>query len=347
MTIDGPALLQQHNPILVLFPHEPDKRERPGAREAERRGWGDYHPCSAEFLLARVQQRDQPRPYDFRGLFGQGPRPLERTGLDRLRQRLLGADPGETHGWELDIADIPSQDEKRAWQAYGDLLEETACPYECVAYARFVDGPSGAALQYWYLYLYNDFRNNHEADWEMAAIELTADGSPVQVGVSCHHRGFRRAWPDAPRAGERPIVHVARGSHGGYFAYRREGYPVLDLSRRTNLPLVLRMFTPLVERLPELRRWTDHPPADPQLDAGADALERGVRVQPSLRIMAGGTPPRSDAAFWWMRYEGKWGSTHTRIFGTVGVDSPWGPSHQPARWRDPVAWIHSLRSDEP
>jgi hypothetical protein len=346
MAIDGPALLQKHNPILVIFPHEPDRRERPGAPDPAGRGWGDYHPCSAEFLLALVEQRDQPRPYDFRGLLGQGARPLRRTGLEELRRRLLAVRPEQTHDWELDIADIPSQDERRAWQAYGALLKEAAYRDDCVVYGRFVRGPSGPALQYWFLYVYNDFWNNHEADWEMATIELKDDGDPVQVGISCHHGGFRRAWDAAPKAGERPIVYVARGSHGGYFAYRREGYPVVDLRRRTNFPLPLRVFAPVVERLPAWRRLTDHPPADPQRDAGAADFERGERIEPALRIMPTDGAAVADGSFWWMRYQGKWGSTHTRIFGTVGIDSPWGPSMQPERWNDPVRWLRSLRQDQ-
>jgi hypothetical protein len=345
MAIDGPALLRQHNPILVIFPQEPQKRERPGASDAAGRGWGDYHPCPAEFLLARVEQRDQPRPYDFRGVLGQGPRPLRRTGLEELRRRLLAASLDETHGWELDIADIPSQDERRAWAAYGRLLKETESPYKCVVYGRFVEGRAGPALQYWYLYVYNDFWNNHEADWEMVTIALNDHGAPAEVGISCHHGGFRRKWDGAPKAGERPVVYVARGSHGGYFGYRKEGYPVVDLRRRTNLPLPLRAFAPLIERLPAWRKLTDHPPADPDRDQDAADVERGERIQPELCILPDDGARAGGDACWWMRYEGKWGSTHTRIFGTVGVDSPWGPSHQPERWHDPVRWLRSLRED--
>ena len=50
----------------------------------------------------------------------------------------------------------------RAWQAYREILE-AADGSEAVVYARFVDGPP-TILQYWYLYIYNDFDNNHEGD---------------------------------------------------------------------------------------------------------------------------------------------------------------------------------------
>ncbi len=343
MNIDGSALLQRHNPILVLYPQE-SARERPGARRPGARGWGDYHPCSAEFFLDRVHQRDGPRPYDIRGLLGQSWRPLTRTSLARLRERLMSLGPDATRGWELDVADIPSQDERRAWAVYGDLLRESEHPYEPVVYGHFVEGPSGPALQYWYLYIYNDFRNNHEADWEMAAIELAADGDPVRIGLSCHHGGYQRTWADAQPEGARPIVYVARGSHAGYFAYREKGYDVLDLVRHTNLPSGLGFLKPLMEHLPSLRSWRDHPPADPLRDPRALERDRGVRLEPTLRPLPV-DPSNAGPDFWWMRYQGKWGSMHTRIAGTVGVDSPWGPSRQPVRWTDPVAWIRSLRID--
>jgi hypothetical protein len=56
--------------------------------------------------------------------------------------------------------------------------------------------------------------------------------------------------------------------------------------------------------------------------------------------------PPADSAWWWMRYQGRWGSIHTRIRGSIGVDSPWrsaptadGCNHyEDIRWRDPAAW---------
>ena len=66
--MDGQALLEKHNPVLVLFPQEPKEypqRKRPGAWRPGKLGWGDYHPCSVEFFLHRVKQRDEPKPWTF------------------------------------------------------------------------------------------------------------------------------------------------------------------------------------------------------------------------------------------------------------------------------------------
>ncbi len=344
MDTDGRELLSRHNPILVLFPQDPHGRRRPGAGRPGAAGWGDYHPCPAEFFLARARHRTRPASLAallLRRAWQRG----QRTGLEALRRTLAGVDPGDTCDWELDLPDVPSQNEARAWKTYGRLLLETEAPYEAVTYSRCVEGPSGRALQYWYLYLYNDFRNNHEADWESVVIELGEGGAPVQVGVSCHQRGYRRPWPSTPKDGERPLVYVARGSHGGYFGYRGEGYSPLELYNTTRLPALARFISPAFRRRPTLRRWLDRPPADPRIDT-APEHHVGVRVEPALRVVPE-VLPADDPAWWWLRYQGTWGSARNRLAGTVGVDSPWGPRGQTERWHDPVAWLRSLRDDVP
>ena len=57
-------------------------------------------------------------------------------------------------------------------------MRESEEPYERVVYGRWYQGSSGIALQYWYLYTYNNFGNNHEGDWEVVTLELAPDGSP-------------------------------------------------------------------------------------------------------------------------------------------------------------------------
>ena len=232
------ALLLKHNPVLVLFPQSPhdlSSRKRPGAWRPGRLGWGDYHPCTAEFFLARVTQRDQPKPWTFtiRSLIPQFFDPPARTGLDSLKEKTARLGSEATENWELDVSDIPSQNETLAWKNYRSLLAETENPYEPVVYARYVDGESGRALQYWYLYLYNDFRNNHEGDWEMATIELGPNDQPVRAAYSSHRGGFVRTWEEVRKhqqGGERPLLYVARGSHAGHFQYRQGGYHVVNLA---------------------------------------------------------------------------------------------------------------------
>ena len=345
-TAGGTTLLERHNPVLVLFPQEPNVRARPGAWRPGARGWGDYHPCSVQFFLARAHLRSGPPGYDPRDLLRWSWKPLVPTGLDAIRERLRGVEPEQTRGWELDVAEIPSQNETRAWRVYAALLDrpDDAHPYACVVYGRHVKAPR-PALQYWYLYLYNDFRNNHEADWEMVTIELSPDGKPLRVGLSSHHGGSRREWPQVRKVGERPLVHVAIGSHANYFEYRPRGYHVLDLIFRSNAPPFLGWLAKLAQHMPRLRRLRDLPPADSEFDAGPDPRHKGVRVSPELVPLPDSINQEPDSGHWWLRYRGKWGSTRPRIAGTVGIDTPWGDEGHDPRWEDPVAWLAHCRED--
>ena len=256
---------------------------------------------------------------------------------------------GATRQFELDLSAIPSQDQERAWQVY--LRLRASQPFRPVAYGRYFRGASGVALQYWYLYLYNDFVNNHEGDWEMAVLELGPDEGPLRAGYSAHHGGSRMDWDRAPKDGPRPLLYVAKGSHAGYFAYRPEGHPAIKLRRMVNYPLIsavaawlgLRWLTPS-RGLPALRRLRDYPPADPALDSWAPPEVKGLRLDPELRILPGsasGGPPVAgvDSKWWWLRYQGRWGSSRPRLTGTVGPEGPWC---QGQRWSDPIAWLAGL-----
>ena len=80
-------------------------------------------------------------------------------------------------------------------------------------------------LQYWLFYYYNDYQllgplsgGNHEGDWELVQLRLDAAEKPVQIVFSQHKQAQSKAWKDAPKAGNTPIVYVARGSHANYFS---------------------------------------------------------------------------------------------------------------------------------
>lgn len=81
-------------------------------------------------------------------------------------------------------------------------------------------------LQYWIWYPYDDYSpaipaedvwQVHEGDWESVAVILDLQGRPLLVALSRHCAGATRPWARAPRRGQRPLVHVAFGSHANYF----------------------------------------------------------------------------------------------------------------------------------
>lgn len=361
---DERALLERYNPALVLYPQDPT-RARPGAFRPEA-GWGDYHPCNVEFMLDRVTRRDRPPSYDYRGLLlltrwrKQFWGSLVPDRLGPLRQTLASVEPEETTPWELNVSDLPSQDEEGAWNTYARYLNGSPVdgePFRWVTYARYVEGRSGRALQYWYCYVYNDFLNNHEGDWEMATIVLGGDDRPVEVAYSNHHGGLRLPWEEVRRDGDHPLLYVSRGSHAGTFSYKSGGHPIGGELSTGSVPRAFAFLLPIrgvintviraLQRIPGFRVLRDFPPADPEQDRDADAEHLGVRVLPEVEVLPRIETVTPDSDFWWLRYRGRWGSTSPRLSGSVGVVGPWAGSPTDLRWPDPVAWAQSCTVAEP
>ena len=70
------------------------------------------------------------------------------------------------------------------------------------------------ALEYWFLYLYNDFYDAHEADWEGVTVFLH-DGTPLGATYSQHQGRVWVPWSAAP-IDRGPTLYVGRGSHANY-----------------------------------------------------------------------------------------------------------------------------------
>jgi hypothetical protein len=71
------------------------------------------------------------------------------------------------------------------------------------------------AVEYWLLYLYNDFYDRHEADWENVTVILQGQ-QPLGVSYSSHQGRRWSTWTNQTTSGTHPIVYVARGSHANY-----------------------------------------------------------------------------------------------------------------------------------
>ena len=71
------------------------------------------------------------------------------------------------------------------------------------------------AIEYWLLYLYNDFYDQHEADWEGVTVVLE-NGAPLGAAYSQHQGRKWIAWSDLGKTATHPVVYVARGSHADY-----------------------------------------------------------------------------------------------------------------------------------
>jgi hypothetical protein len=72
------------------------------------------------------------------------------------------------------------------------------------------------AIEYWFSYLYNDFYDRHEADWEGVTVFLHGT-TPLGVSYSAHQgRRFSPWSSQTTQGGTHPIVYVAYGSHANY-----------------------------------------------------------------------------------------------------------------------------------
>ena len=104
---------------------------------------------------------------------------------------------------------------------------------EYVYYGRVIRQSGWVILQYWYFYMFNNWRsgyfgvNDHEADWEMVNIYLceTPDGDlrPEWVAYANHDFSgddLRRHWddPEVEKIGEHPFIYCGAGSHASFYS---------------------------------------------------------------------------------------------------------------------------------
>jgi hypothetical protein len=136
-------------------------------------------------------------------------------------------------------ADVSSDHDGYALDFPGNALSSSACSYEtwqrqmtagrrATVYAHVATESGKLALQYWFFYVYNDFNNLHEGDWELIQLDFDAatpsaalGAHPFEVGYSQHAGAERAEWgaPKLELVGRtHPVVYPAEGSHANYFS---------------------------------------------------------------------------------------------------------------------------------
>ena len=313
-------LLERYNPILVLHPRDTSLK-RPGSWLGGK-GRGDYHPCTAEFFISRAAWYPVQR-----GLM-RAPSKKQAEAAGFIKNKVIEAN-GETSGWEIDTAAYSSGDSTAAWAAYGQWLAEEEEARRCVTYARCVPQGDRLALQYWYLYIYNDAGNTHEGDWEMASLLLDPASGPEWVGYAGHTGGAKRQWSKVNKDGDHPLVFVARGSHAAYLDHMPKGHKSLHLDLDKGLKPPLNQIVGLLQNAAQrtLYFWgvRDHTPAP----------DKAERVTPEVRLIPDSAPVDDDD-WWWMNLNCRWGSAHARISDFRGPFPPWTKAD---KWPRPRAWI--------
>lgn len=84
-------------------------------------------------------------------------------------------------------------------------------------YWQYVPGePGKGAYVYWLFYPYNDFNNNHEADWEKVAVQVDGDDPEGVVFWKHNVPACRIPWDSLGNTDGHPVTYAANGSHGSY-----------------------------------------------------------------------------------------------------------------------------------
>ena len=167
--------------------------------------------------------------------------------------------------------------------------------------ATDAERPGRLMVQYWFFYLYNDWNDRHEGDWEMVQLQFDAAdaedalaSSPTLAAYAQHEGAQVSDWTDDDLEvdGTHPVVYVGEGSHAAYFSSRR---------------------------------WFGK---SAQSGFGCDdTLGPSTTVQPRVVLLDDASLPA------WLAYPGHWGE-HRPSFN----NGPTGPANK-AKWLTPVRWV--------
>lgn len=283
------ALAEKYSPIVML------KRQ---PRACDRTG-EPYVPGPVDLVLETSPVRLMGPPHD-----GEGP---DEVLVEAPTATDLYYAPAEAY---LDLPGNP-RDPGCTYERFGRERMESFRPltYAHIAVSR---ARQQVALQYHFYYVFNDFNNTHESDWEM--IQLLFDAptvvdalrvEPSSVAYAQHGGGETAEWdsPKFTREGNHPIVYSAAGSHASYYG------------------------------------------SDVYLGWGQNGTGFGcdITTGPSVRVPLAVelVPSRATQATTgqaWLGFDGRWGERQ-----------PWeynGPQGPPTtrRWIDPFEWQEGLRS---
>jgi hypothetical protein len=192
------------------------------------------------------------------------------------------------------------------YEKWGRRIEQGREPTVYAHVAAEKGKPGRLALQYWIFYVFNDWNNLHEGDWEMIQLVFAADDAaealatePVEVGYSQHEGAEAAGWDDEKLElvdGTHPVVHPAAGSHANHYG---EGLYLGSSAAH---------------------------------GVGCDDTN-GPTTDVWPRVV---TIPSDDAAarsaFPWIAFEGRWGELQEAFF-----NGPTGPNLKD-QWTEPITW---------
>ncbi len=183
-----------------------------------------------------------------------------------------------------------------------------------VVYAHVAGDPGHQgklAVGYWFYYTFNDSKNKHEGDWEMAQVDFDAATAeealktdPYQVDVAQHAGGERSSWrdPKLRKEGTHPVLYVSTGSHATYFGR------ALYLGR------------------------------SPHEGFGCDNTRLATQRVTLQTVLLPEIPKSPASSYAWMGFDGRWGERLRGI--NNGPTGPW----MKEQWSEPITWADGLRA---
>ena len=205
--------------------------------------------------------------------------------------------------WHLDLPGNALRPGCSYERLYDGMVAEGVAPPTVYARISTEDGRSDRlVLQYWMFYLYNDWNDRHEGDWEMVQLEFDVGDvesalttSPERVAFAQHEGAQVSEWTDdeVQLDGEtHPMVFVGEGSHASYFS---------------------------------AEQWFGK---SAQSGFGCDNTRApSTTVRPSVTMIDDG------AAQTWLEFDGHWGERRPSF-----NNGPTGPASK-SSWSTPVRWV--------
>jgi hypothetical protein len=208
---------------------------------------------------------------------------------------------GKGEGWYLDLPGNPLD----PGCDYDRWFRETAAGTPATVYARVTteaDAPDKLVLQYWMFWVFNDWNDKHEGDWEMIQLVFPARTAQEALAVVpestafAQHEGSEVArWTDdkVHRDGDHIAVYPGQGSHAAYYTQAR---------------------------------WFGKSAA---AGFGCDnTLAMGREVRPEVVLL----PDSATGEFAWLSFTGRWGQKAPSF-----NNGPTGPNTK-TQWTEPVQW---------
>lgn len=171
--------------------------------------------------------------------------------------------------------------------------------------------PGQLALQYWIFYVYNDWNNLHEGDWEMIQLNFDAADAraalsrePTSVGYSQHEGAERAEWGAEKLEivdGTHPVVYPAAGSHANFYA------DALYLG------------------------------SSAEQGVGCDDTRGPHDELRPVAFTIPNDPAAARTAFPWIEFQGRWGELQPSFF-----NGPTGPNLK-TQWTEPIRWSEGWR----